>query len=183
VGRCPSCGGVVGSLREVVREGLEQITTLKIYGPGLGEEELLLLRETRSLYQPRPLRSLSQDRESAGGAPITSPYEAPQLDHAPTPDALIQGLRPLGHPADALHNVIYSVGTAAHPDTRATTTYLIRSRTLYRMGVLDSCRRCGGGLREDVLTGLRICGRCGWGFTVSGRANAPHASRGTAGGA
>jgi rRNA maturation protein Nop10 len=37
----------------------------------------------------------------------------------------------------------------------------------------DACPKCGGDLWEDVQTSLRICERCGWGYTPSGRAICP----------
>ncbi|MDT7878125.1 MAG: hypothetical protein RQ798_04005 [Candidatus Caldarchaeales archaeon] len=49
------------------------------------------------------------------------------------------------------------------------------------MVALDPCRRCGGRLWEDLLTGLRVCGRCGWGFTASGRAVCPPCVEGDCG--
>ena len=40
------------------------------------------------------------------------------------------------------------------------------------------CRRCGGRLREDALSGLRVCESCGWGFTTSGKSICPACVRG-----
>ena len=34
---------------------------------------------------------------------------------------------------------------------------------------MERCKSCGGELLEDVLTGLMVCGRCGTGWTASGR--------------
>jgi RNA polymerase subunit RPABC4/transcription elongation factor Spt4 len=38
---------------------------------------------------------------------------------------------------------------------------------------VEVCRRCGRRLEEDVLTGLKVCGSCGYGFTPSGREICP----------
>ena len=38
---------------------------------------------------------------------------------------------------------------------------------------VEVCRRCGRRLEEDVLTGLKVCSSCGYGFTPSGRGICP----------
>ena len=43
---------------------------------------------------------------------------------------------------------------------------------------MTRCKRCGGRLRPEALTGLRICGGCGWGYTPSGRSVCPACLRG-----